>query len=999
MKSFREDRKTVRYPMTVAAGVVLLLAGVSAAFAAEQAFSICADRAGKPWNGVAVQHFTVSYGCTATKVEFFCDTSQATQLPEQLVALQVYSAERKHLATIQAPARQFCAPPGWLALDNLALAPGEYYAQMFSNNEALQALLRARLVAGSDYRGGYAARDWEGGTPLGPGEDFEVRLTLDRPAPSAPQVSRIAGFIIKAGAPAAVIVLATDSPPGEWTAAEELRDHLRQMTGAELPILLEQDCPDLPRIAVGFNARLPAPLRPAAFGRLGEQELIIKPHGEVLLLAGDGPSGTLYAVHEFLHRLGVRWYSPEFTVVPRAVDVALPEEAVQYSPPVVNRTLVAGIGMDPRWAARNRLTTMYHWAPLGRALGRADYEGPDMHTVGRMVSADTLRAHPDWLIEVNGTRVVPLNSLNTWDLCYSNPEARRFFIERTLEFARRNPDCKTVWIGQNDSPLYCSCATCTAFYQAHGGKPAAVIVQLVNELADALVAAGMPDRTAKTLAYGWSAEPPTGMVVRDNAVIMVCSAEQVSAWRRLARHVSVYLYGSHSAYWLPLPSLYPEAERLTTAARDGAGGLYQQISGFAGSHGSDRVHLRAWLTARLMWDPTAEAPALVHDFCAGYYGPAAAAVEESIRIRQEHFVAGTPAAAENPVVPSLIVPAAVRQINELLEGAYNALPEGEFRAHLGMAWIGTLWADFWLGYQGIGTYDPQSRTWAVPLTDGETRNRYGTLVKRLMAENGVDALSEISRINPMDLPLDKIGVSWPAHLLRDGTLEALVVPGVGGLTAELRDTAQGFAPLKPYWGGLILRYPLFSSTGETVSDAPVRDYEVAEASPTVVRLTSTLAKARLEKTVRLADGQLQVELWARGEDAAAVAPVAAVMFDLMPQSFGLHPTLAIERQDGTFTRRKMGTETDFWWVEGPLDLTGATGTLIIASETRPEGVELKLTVGQLAALEFWYDRIQDYYRTPDQHGMLRLFLRGQTASDVHLDYSLRLLPNAMARLP
>jgi hypothetical protein len=340
----------------------------------------------------------------------------------------------------------------------------------------------------------------------------------------------------------------------------------------------------------------------------------------------------------------------------------------------------------------------------------------------------------------------------------------------------------------------------------------------------------------------------------------------------------------------------------------------------------------------------------------------------------------------------------VRQINELLENAYNALPEGDYRSHVGAALIGTLWADFWLGYQGIGRYDPQSSTWAIPMADSELRNRYGTLVTGLMAANGVNALSDQNQFNPADLALDKMGVAWPAHLLRAGSVEAVVVPGVGGLIADLRDTARGFAPLKPCWGGLVLRYPLFSSTGETVCEAPVRDYEVAEASAAAVRLRSSPGKARVEKTVSLADGSLQVQLVAAGKDGAAVPANAAVMFDLLPQSLGLHPTLAIERQDGTFSRRSMGTETDFWWVEGPLDLTGATGTLVLASDSRPDGVEIKLDPQQLRLLEFWYDRKQDYYRTPDQHCMLRLFLHGREGPEVHIDYSLRLLPDAAARL-
>lgn len=974
-----------------------MLLALALSASAEEVISTCEGRTGEQWGGIAVQHFTVPYGCTASKVEFRCDTSRARHLPEHTLVVQVYSESRQHLATNGAPAKQFSEAPGWLAVEGLSLAPGKYYAQMFSNSEALQPLIRAYLVTDSGYRGGHAATGWEGGAPLAEDTDFEVRVTVTRAAPPEVQLVSAPGFLIKDGAPACAIVVADDSGPAEWTAAEELREHLCTMSGAQLPILQAKGCPKVPAIAVGFNASLPPPLQPCAFGRLDEQELVIKPDGDTLLLAGGSPCGTLYAVYELLHRLGVRWYSPKYTAMPWARDIAMPQETVQYSPPVTNRTLAAGIEQDPVWMARNRLTTIAHWGALGSALGRPGHEGPDMHTVWRMVSPETIREHPDWAAEVDGKRVETVN-LNTWDLCYTNPEARAYLIQRTIDWARENPDCKTVWIGQNDSPMYCTCPRCKAFYEAHGGKPSSVIVQLANELADALVANGMPDRTAKTLAYGWSREPPTGMLVRDNAAIMACDARQVTAWRKIARNVCVYLYGSSEAYWIPLPTVYPDAEALKAAARDGAGGLYRQISGFGGTIGSDMVNLRTWLDARAMWDPTADLDALVHDFCVGYYGPAAAAVEESLRIRHEQFIAEPQAAAQSPIVPACIAPAPLRRINELLEAAYNALPDGDYKTHLGAAWISYLWADFWLGYRGAGSYDAQTGTWSVAMADGEVRNRYGALARRLMVESGVTALSDQNRLAPQELALDKMGVAWPAHLLREGALQAVVVPGVGGMIGELRDTARDFSPLKPMWGGLANRYPLFSCTGESLGGVPVREYEVAGSSSSEVRLTSALETCGLQKTVRLAEGKLQVELAATGRNGAEVAPCAEVMFDLLAPGLGTHPTVSIRKQDGTFTHRKMGAETDFWWVEGPLDIAGATGTMVIASESRPDGVELTFDPAQLSSIDFWYDNLMNHYPTPEQHGMLRLFLRAGKGAEAKVNYSLRLLPDASARL-
>ena len=307
-----------------------------------------------------------------------------------------------------------------------------------------------------------------GGAPLGPGRDFQARLSYDPPPATPPVQARSGKFLVRRRKAAYAIVLALDSSPAEWTGAEELRDHIREISGAELPIALEPYS-DYPRaVAVGFNVGLPAPLREEAFGRLDAEELVIKPHGDTLLLAGGSPRATLYAVYEFLHRLGVRWYSPDFTVIPRQQDIPLPSETLCYAPPVTGRTFAAGIRQDPAWMARNRVTSFAHWGPIGGRYGGARAEGPDMHTVWRLVPTSVLDEHPEWAAEVDGQRTQPVN-LNTWDLCYSNEEARSYFVGRTVEWAREHPDIGTVWIGQNDSPMHCGCGDCQAFYDAHGG--------------------------------------------------------------------------------------------------------------------------------------------------------------------------------------------------------------------------------------------------------------------------------------------------------------------------------------------------------------------------------------------------------------------------------------------------------------------------------------------------------------------------------------------------
>ena len=958
--------------------------------------------------GVAVQHFVVPYGCVGTAFEFYCDARSAPGLPDHQIALQIYSADRKHLATATVKLRDLPGKRGWVAIHGLKLKQGAYYAQLFTNSKSLAPYLRARLFHASAYRGGYAATGWKGGTPLEAGADFQARLTFQPPPRQAVELGRDARFLVRRRKADYAIVLALDSAPAEWTAAEELRDHLREMSGAVLPIVLKPYAGAQRVVAVGFHDGLPPALRREAFGRLDKQAIIIKPSDNVLLLAGGTPVGTLYAVYEFLYRLGVRWYAPDFARIPTMRDIPVPGETVCYSPPITGRTLNAGIHADSAWMARNRLTTVAHWGAIGRRYGSTDREGPDMHTVWRLIPKAVTDQHPTWLSEVEGKRTRRVNR-NTWDLCYGNPEVREYFVNQTLRWAQQHPDVKTVWIGQNDAPMHCTCESCRKFYAAHGGQPSSVIVQLVNELADAFVAHGMMDRTAKTLAYGWSAEPPKGMVLRDNAVVCLCRSDRVAAWRSVARNIEVYMYGSHEDYWAPGPTLYSKARELQQIWRDGATQLYYSISGWNGTYGSDLVHLRAWVAARLMWDPAADVQALIEDFCRGYYGPAADTVLESVRLRHKMFHNDRASEAGKPglVAADFADPPTVRRINEMFDKAYDSLEEGPYKRHLAMAWLSYLWTDFWLGYRGAGQYDAATQTWSVPLEDGRVRNRYGKLAKRFMMDNGVNALGEGKRIDPANLAVEKIGIPWPARRLTDGRTEVVVVPGVGGLVENLRDTRSHFAPLKSCWGGLMLRYPLFSSTQDNVNGAQVGEYKMITSAANGVTMQAERDACDIRKAVSLAGGTLHVDLSVVARQKASLSLSTEIMVNLLDESLGLHPTLYVRKTDGSWQTRVLGVETDFWWIEDEIPLDEATGELIIASSARPEGVRLTVHPEQLTRLHFWYSKLMNHYPTRDRpvrdlHGMLRLFLVGAKeqrvarGGSVNLAYRLELLSDAKA---
>ncbi|MCP4640117.1 MAG: DUF4838 domain-containing protein, partial [bacterium] len=526
-----------------------------------------------------------------------------------------------------------------------------------------------------------------------------------------------------------------------------------------------------------------------------------------------------------------------------------------------------------------------------------------------------------------------------------------------------------------------------------------------------------PGRLVKTLAYGWSLTPPEGMELRDNAVVMFCAGgsffhpiatdpkraalrEAMAGWGAIAKHRDVYLYFPHHDYWFPAPCTLAGGDNIRWCHDAGADNAYAAVSGWSNWFGSESVHLRAWVYARMLWDPTLEIQPLVDEFIADYYGPAAEVVAEAFRIVHDDIFDDTGALRvcnDSAVAPEFVDPVKMRAINRLFEDAYGQLPEGDYRERLEFAWLPYLWADFWLGFSGFGRYDRDARTWSVPLEDGALRNAYGARFKRLAIKHGVEALGELKKLEPHSLGLDKAGVPWPAHLVTGGTSEAVVVPGVGGHIVDYRDARTGFAPLKEAWRGLALQYPNFTTTEEKINGTPVGEYAVVAASPESVDLRADLKNCVVGKSVRFEGDTLHSDVSVEATAAGPLHCTSCVMFDLQDSVFGPHPTLYTERTDGTWTARDLGAETDFWWVEGNLDIANATGRMVLARQDRPEGVMFTFEPDQIGNLYHWYDR---YWVGPeDQCKMLRFFLNSPTveaqAGDaVRVNWSVRILEDA-----
>ncbi|GEM_PF-1464368 len=197
-------------------------------------------------------------------------------------------------------------------------------------------------------------------------------------------------------------------------AAQDLRDYVKKMTGVELPVTEIESAKGIPadqpafvldELARQLGARPPKT-------EFGEDGYVLECKGPLVLLAGEGGAGTAYAVADFLHEQGVRFYmpGPYGEVVPSRTRLVLPGKPREEVPAFEDRRLWLNGGSANRfsevspgvpddfadWLRRNRGTlsgrvpTRHMWSSVFRSSG--------------LTRQEAFEKHPDWFVVVRGQR-------------------------------------------------------------------------------------------------------------------------------------------------------------------------------------------------------------------------------------------------------------------------------------------------------------------------------------------------------------------------------------------------------------------------------------------------------------------------------------------------------------------------------------------------------------------------------------------------------------------
>ncbi len=448
--------------------------------------------------------------------------------------------------------------------------------------------------------------------------------------------------IAKDGTANAVIVVSENASEPVRHAASELADFLGQVSGAEFTISHTAGN-SKPRLLVGPTAARLADPNFTTKG-LGSDGMVLSSVGNDLILAGGEPRGTLYAVYTFLEDVvGCRWWASDASTIPHKPTLTIDKMHLRYIPPLEYREPFWTDAFDGNWAVRNKANGNSERLDAKRG-GKHRYEG-FVHTFYRLIPPKKyFKKHPEWFSEINGKR-----KHDHAQLCLTNESMRAELIRNLRTNLKKNPAATIASVSQNDWRGHCQCAKCTAVDKAEG-SPAGSMLRFVNAVAED-IEKDFPHVAISTLAYQYTRKPPKITQPRPNVIVRLCSiecsfskpltdernktfADDIRGWSKICNRLYIWDYTTNFRHHiLPHPNLRVLGPNIKFFVEHSAKGIFEQ--GAYTTHGAEMAELRAWVLAKLLWNPDLDDDKLIDEFLDGYYGAAADSMRDYINLMHD----------------------------------------------------------------------------------------------------------------------------------------------------------------------------------------------------------------------------------------------------------------------------------------------------------------------------------------------------------------------------
>ena len=369
--------------------------------------------------------------------------------------------------------------------------------------------------------------------------------------------------IVKSGLSGYKIVIPENATECEKFSSEELRDFVKQSTGAVLSIAADNDVVYNPLdkvISIGettiktqAGVKMNDGLRKDAFALSSVKRMIF--------IYGNSDRANLYGVYEFLEQfVGVRFLTADYTYVPELQNVELQIPLNVVKNPAFDQRQYWSMDAQTNalYAARKRMVTYWNWSEPQYGYGMyRDFEASG-HNVIRLLKSGAesfgLDSIPEnaYATDIAGNRMsAVVNDEVVYDICWSDginddgtlvkevktaadgtkqPTAAQLLLEGLKNLLKENTTATIFCIMQEDTTsVVCDCPDCHAKKELYGAV-SGNIVRMINAIAKEIniynqgeQGDGRDIRIA-TYAYGYSQEAPVATkdgkyVVYDDTVI------------------------------------------------------------------------------------------------------------------------------------------------------------------------------------------------------------------------------------------------------------------------------------------------------------------------------------------------------------------------------------------------------------------------------------------------------------------------------------------------
>jgi len=693
------------------------------------------------------------------------------------------------------------------------------------------------------------------------------------------------------------ILVGSQASPSERRAATELQEHLRQITGATLPLLTDAAPANQPLIFVGRSPALDAQGVAIPYDQLGDEGYVLKTSGRHLIIAGGRLRGAMYGVYGFLDRLGCRWFAPGVSRIPKRPVLQVPALDVTEKPAFEYRETFFTEAWDKDWSARNRLNGQSH--KLDESTGGKVQYYPFVHSFLELVPPEKyFKDHPEYFSLIDGER-----RAERGQLCLTNPDVLRIGVESVRRWIREHPEAKIISVSQNDWQGWCECDNCRRVEEQEGGVHSGPILHYVNRVAEQIEKTN-PGILIDTLAYWYSERPPRHVRPRPNVRIRLCPIGACEAhpyeqcpynrffvsllkeWSRITNQLYIWHYNTNfSHYLLPFPDFDELAADIPMYKRHGVVGLFLQ-GAYAPGGGGENAHLRSYLMARLLWNPGLHPEREIDDFLEAYYEKAAKPMRAYFDLLHRQVRMPPRGAGHHlwifvhPRMPFLNR-AFLDEARALFAKAEAAANNETVRRRVDQARMPIDYVELSHARQFVlrgGTYGP---------ADLESLQRRFTAFVARAKSYGIEYFSEARKVDDHAEAFARRIRPYRAYTLENASLRVTVVPELGGRIVEIAPRATGQNVLRVpdagSWG-----YPdLSGAWALAAAGYHGKTYEVqwdpeAETAGNELRLSASGPGLRLRRTIALREVAVHTETEVENTGADPLPVALAARADYSP---------------------------------------------------------------------------------------------------------------------